>query len=75
MGINHPSTLLTLQKHRLQVTFNNTEDFVISSDESSYAATVWDIRTGEVVQRLTGHTNIIPWIAASPVENCLMTCR
>jgi len=61
-------------KFRLQVTFNYTEDYVITSDELTYSAIVWDIRTGEVVQRLSGHTNIIPWIASSPVEPCLMTC-
>jgi len=61
-------------KNRLQVTFSHTEDFVLSSDENAYAAIVWDTRSGEQVQRLTGHTNVIPWIASSPVEPVLMTC-
>jgi len=61
-------------KNRLQVTFNHTEEYIISTDETSYAAIVWSARTGELLQRLTGHTSVIPWVAASPVEGCLMTC-
>jgi len=61
-------------KNRLQVTFSYNEDFVISSDETTYAGIIWDVRTGELVQRLTGHTNVISWVASSPVEPSLMTC-
>jgi cleavage stimulation factor subunit 1 len=69
------SLLIRLQKNRLQITFSYNEDFIISSDENAYAAVVWETRTGEMVQRLSGHTNVIPWVASSPVEGALMTCR
>ncbi|KAL6064501.1 Cleavage stimulation factor 50 kDa subunit [Balamuthia mandrillaris] len=55
-------------------TFNHTEDFVLTSDEGTSEALVWDSRTGTLVQRLTGHSNHVRAIAASPVENSLMTC-
>eukprot|EP01089_Gocevia_fonbrunei_P017813 TRINITY_DN5895_c0_g1_i2.p1 TRINITY_DN5895_c0_g1~~TRINITY_DN5895_c0_g1_i2.p1 ORF type:complete len:400 (+),score=79.99 TRINITY_DN5895_c0_g1_i2:169-1368(+) len=64
----------TQVKNRLQTIFNWNEDFVISSDEGSASSVVWDTRTGEQVQRLTGHNNIIRWISASPVENAVITC-
>jgi cleavage stimulation factor subunit 1 len=65
----------THQKNRLNATFTHNEDFVIGLDEVGHAALIWDTRTGDVVQRLTGHNNVIRWIAASPVEPSLLTCR
>ncbi|KAH3757717.1 cleavage stimulation factor subunit 1 [Pelomyxa schiedti] len=62
------------QKYRLQATFNWNEDYIIGSDEQATCAVVFNSRTGEQVQRLAGHTNIVRWIAASPVENTLVTC-
>jgi cleavage stimulation factor subunit 1 len=35
---------------------------------------MWDVRTGEVLQRLSGHTNVVSWVVSSPVEPALMTC-
>ena len=55
--------------------FSHNEDFIVSADESTYASVVWDSRTGEVVQKLQGHTNVVTWIASSPTENALITCR
>ena len=43
-------------------------------DEGAHSVVVWDIRTGEVLQRLSGHTNVVSWVASSPVEPALMTC-
>lgn len=64
-----------VQRNRLRVTFSYNEDFIISSDEQSYACQVWDSRTGEMVQRLTGHTNIVECIVSSPIEPAIITCR
>eukprot|EP01119_Soliformovum_irregulare_P016631 TRINITY_DN4853_c0_g1_i1.p1 TRINITY_DN4853_c0_g1~~TRINITY_DN4853_c0_g1_i1.p1 ORF type:complete len:446 (-),score=101.14 TRINITY_DN4853_c0_g1_i1:15-1352(-) len=61
-------------KHRLQVAFTWNEDFILSSDENGYAGVVWDTRSGDLVQRLTGHTNVVLWTASSPVENSIITC-
>jgi cleavage stimulation factor subunit 1 len=62
------------QKNRLQSTFNYNEEFIFGSDESGMAAVVWDSRTGDLAQRLTGHNNVVRYIATSPVENAVMTC-
>jgi WD40 repeat protein len=67
--------ILKLQKNRLQITFSWNEDFVLTPDENTHSVVVWDVRTGEAVQKLTGHTNVIPWIASSRVEPALLTCR
>jgi cleavage stimulation factor subunit 1 len=61
-------------KNRLQVTFNYNEDFILSSDENKYIVVVWDTRTGEVIQNLPGHTNVIRWIASSPIDPAIVTC-
>lgn len=44
-------------KNRIQVCFSYNEDYIISSEESSYSAIVWDTRTGELVQRLSGKSD------------------
>jgi len=60
--------------NRLQVCFSFNEDFILSSDESNNACVVWDTRTGELVQRLTGHNGVVRWISASPTDPHAMTC-
>ncbi|KAN0031724.1 hypothetical protein ACTFIV_005590 [Dictyostelium citrinum] len=61
-------------KNRISATFNYTEDYIITNDEQPSVAVVYNSRTKEQVQKLTGHNNTIRYIAASPVENALMTC-
>lgn len=46
----------------------------MTSDETAYSGVIWDTRSGEVVQKLGGHTNVVPWVAPSPVENSVITC-
>jgi len=69
-----PMAPIGFGKHRLMSTFNHTEDFVLGSDELQLCGVVWDARTGEVVQRLTGHNNLVKWVATSPVDSSMMTC-
>lgn len=63
------------QKHRLMSTFNYNEDFILAPDELQMCVMVWDSRTGEIVQKLTGHNSIlflrlqISWWRLSP--SCL----
>jgi len=64
----------TINKHRLQCSFSYNEDFVLTSDEIANAGVVWDTRLGELVQRLTGHNNVVRWIGVSPTEPHVMTC-
>ncbi|KAN0053210.1 hypothetical protein ACTA71_009659 [Dictyostelium dimigraforme] len=61
-------------KNRISATFNYTEDYIITNDEQPSVAVVYNSRTKEQVQKLTGHNNTVRYIAASPVENALMTC-
>ena len=61
-------------KNRLQACFTYNEDYVLGSDEKSNSGIVWDTRTTEIKQRLTGHNNIVRWMAASPVENSIISC-
>jgi len=65
----------TQQKYRHTATFTYNEDFIVGLDEATHSALVWDARTGELVQRLSGHNNVIRWVASSPVESALLTCR
>eukprot|EP01116_Phalansterium_solitarium_P011305 TRINITY_DN26945_c0_g1_i1.p1 TRINITY_DN26945_c0_g1~~TRINITY_DN26945_c0_g1_i1.p1 ORF type:complete len:426 (-),score=126.07 TRINITY_DN26945_c0_g1_i1:142-1419(-) len=60
-------------KYRLQATFNYTEDFILTTEESTFSVLVWDARSGEMMQRLGGHSNVISWLAASPVSNDVVT--
>jgi cleavage stimulation factor subunit 1 len=61
-------------KNRLQACFNYNEDMIFGSDEKANSALVWDSRSGELRQRLTGHNNLVRWIASSPVDNAIITC-
>lgn len=47
------------QKARIAATFSYNEDLIFSSDENAMAAVIWDSRTGELMQRLTGHNNVV----------------
>eukprot|EP01130_Rhizamoeba_saxonica_P013595 TRINITY_DN5817_c0_g1_i1.p1 TRINITY_DN5817_c0_g1~~TRINITY_DN5817_c0_g1_i1.p1 ORF type:complete len:289 (-),score=55.03 TRINITY_DN5817_c0_g1_i1:20-886(-) len=60
--------------NRMQVCFSYREDHVFAPDESSNSAIVWDIRTGESVQRLSGHNGVVKYIASSPTDPHVMTC-
>jgi len=62
------------QKARIAATFSYNEDFIFGSDESSLAVIIWDSRTGDQLQRLTGHNNVVRYVATSPVDSCIMTC-
>jgi len=61
-------------ENRLQVCFTYNEDFILTPDENNNACIVFDTRSGELVQRLTGHNGIVRWIATSPIEPHAMTC-
>eukprot|EP00164_Ancoracysta_twista_P011055 GFYU01016894.1.p1 GENE.GFYU01016894.1~~GFYU01016894.1.p1 ORF type:complete len:435 (+),score=74.40 GFYU01016894.1:55-1359(+) len=61
------------QRTRMQCCFSYDENHVFSSDEKAHAVVVWDTRTGDLVQRMPGHNNLIRWIATSPTELAFMT--
>lgn len=63
-----------LSKRRLPATFSFSEDFVLAPDESGAVAVAWDTRSGDLLHRLTGHNQLVRFIASSPVENALLTC-
>ena len=64
----------------MNCTFTHDEQQVIGLDDGQGSggaggAVVWDSHTTEVLQRLTGHANIVRWVAASPCSPALLTCR
>ncbi|KYQ88556.1 WD40 repeat-containing protein [Tieghemostelium lacteum] len=61
-------------KNRLQAIFNYNEDFIITNDEQPQSCVVYNSRTCDIVQKLTGHIQTVRSIASSPIENTLMTC-
>jgi len=62
------------QKARISAAFTSNEDYIFGSDENSFAVIIWDSRTGEQLQRLTGHNNVVRFVATSPVDTSIMTC-
>ena len=55
-------------------TFNYNEELIIGISEPQNFAVIWSSKNGEEIQRLSGHTNTIRYISASPVENSIATC-
>jgi len=64
----------TQWKNRLHATFTHNEELIACPEENAFTAVLWDTKSGECLQRLSGHTNVIRWIASSPVEPLLLTC-
>jgi len=62
------------QKARIAATLSCNEDVIFGSDENSYAVILWDSRTGELLQRLTGHNNVVRYVATSPLDTSILTC-
>lgn len=59
-------------KTRFQTTFNFNEDLVISSDQSDIFT--WNTKTGEQVQKLSGHNKFIRYVTSSPIEQAFVSC-
>lgn len=51
------------QKARIAAAFTCNEDYIFGSDENSFAVIIWDSRTGEQLQRLTGHNNVVRYVS------------
>eukprot|EP01111_Echinosteliopsis_oligospora_P012948 TRINITY_DN4523_c0_g1_i1.p1 TRINITY_DN4523_c0_g1~~TRINITY_DN4523_c0_g1_i1.p1 ORF type:complete len:430 (+),score=108.75 TRINITY_DN4523_c0_g1_i1:43-1332(+) len=62
------------QKARISATFNYTEEFIYGSDENTSTVLVWDSRSGDLVQKLSGHNQVVRYVATSPVDTGMMTC-
>jgi len=52
--------------------FSYNEDFIFGMEEN--VCVVWETRTGELVQKLTGHNSTVRWIASSPIEPHAISC-
>lgn len=59
----------------LQPSFSYNEDFIMIGDESSTDVICYDTQTGALVKRIPGHNNLVRCVAASPVDNGILTCR
>eukprot|EP00727_Mastigamoeba_balamuthi_P006447 m51a1_g2422 hypothetical protein (424) ;mRNA; f:809935-811390 len=62
------------QKHRLQAVFTWNEEIIVGCEERGMCAVLWDAHSGTIVQRLTGHTAAVRWVASSSAEPGLVTC-
>jgi len=61
-------------EHKSPATFTFNEDFIISPDETSNSCVVWDTRTGDLVQKLTGHSQVIRGLASSSTKPHIISC-
>lgn len=64
----------TVTSDRFNVDFGHNEEYIICVDEPSSAGIVYNTRSGELDKKLTGHNNVVRWIAASPTEPAIITC-
>lgn len=61
--------------HPVNSSWDMDEQFVFSHDESTLSIVVWDARSEKIlVRRKTEHKNVVRCVAASTVDNCLVTC-
>lgn len=60
---------------RCQAVFNDTEEFVLSIDESLNEIVAWDSLTTEIVARWpSNHIGAPRWLEHSPVEAAFVSC-
>lgn len=59
----------------LQPDFSYNEGFVFIGDEASTDVVCYDTQTGVLVKRIPGHNNLVRCVAASPIDNGILTCR
>lgn len=59
----------------LQPSFTYNEDFVLIGDENSTDVVCYDTQTGIAVKRIPGQNNLVRCVAASPMDNGILTCR
>ncbi|KAI8368457.1 WD40-repeat-containing domain protein [Blakeslea trispora] len=58
----------------LQPSFTYNEGFIVIGDEASTDVVVYDTQTGTLVKRVVGHNNLVRCVAASPIDNGILTC-
>ncbi|KAF7727069.1 cleavage stimulation factor, 3' pre-RNA, subunit 1 [Apophysomyces ossiformis] len=58
----------------LQPTFSYNEDYVLIGDEASTDVICWDTQTGVLLKKISGQNNLVRCVAASPVDNGILTC-
>ncbi|KAG0179088.1 cleavage stimulation factor, 3' pre-RNA, subunit 1 [Apophysomyces sp. BC1021] len=58
----------------LQPTFSYNEDYVLIGDEASTDVICWDTQTGVILKKISGQNNLVRCVAASPVDNGILTC-
>lgn len=74
LSINYSKPSHPYHNLKCQSKWSYNEDFIIVSDESTQSALVYDTRTQELTQRLTGHNGPITSLGISPVKNHFITC-
>jgi cleavage stimulation factor subunit 1 len=61
-------------QYKTQCVFDYSEDYILSTDENGNAVVCWDTKTSKLLQRWSGHANVIVGLAASPNEPCFISC-
>ena len=55
--------------------FSQKEQYVISADEMTHSLACWDTKTGELLKKVSGHSDVIRCVATSPFDSGVLTCR
>jgi len=63
----------TQHQYRIRCCFSMSEEYVLSSDERLNHVLVFDVKSGEVVQRLIGHKGVVSCVASSLTEPLILT--
>ncbi|KAI8366066.1 WD40-repeat-containing domain protein [Radiomyces spectabilis] len=58
----------------LQPALTYNEAYVLMGDEASMDVFCWNTQSGELVKKIPGHNNVVRCVAASPVDNGILTC-
>ncbi|KAI9308203.1 WD40-repeat-containing domain protein [Cunninghamella echinulata] len=59
----------------LQPDFTFNESFIVMGDEASTDVICWDTQTGTLLKRISGQNNLVRCVAASPIDNGIISCR
>ncbi|KAK8969443.1 hypothetical protein KSP40_PGU017603 [Platanthera guangdongensis] len=61
--------------HSRTASFNQTEEFILSIDESNNEVVIWDALSGEKAGKWhSNHIGVPRWIEHSPTEAAFVTC-
>ena len=66
--INYGTPAAPQHRARLQTRFSFNEDFILTSDEITCSILVFDTRTQELSQRLSGHNQVVRYVTLHAIR-------